>query len=33
MIRNRGFNFTTAFDVVLADAGNRTGLCSRNPRI
>jgi transposase len=28
MIRDRGSNFTTAFDAVLADAGVRTVLCS-----
>ena len=28
MIRDRGSNFTTAFDAVLADAGIRTVLCS-----
>ena len=27
MIRDRGSNFTTAFDAVLADAGIRTVLC------
>jgi putative transposase len=34
MIRDRGSNFTTAFDVVLADAGIRTVLCNvRTPRM
>jgi putative transposase len=34
MIRDRGSNFTTAFDAVLADAGIRTVLCSvRTPRM
>ena len=34
MIRDRGSNFTTAFDAVLADAGIRTVLCSvRAPRL
>ncbi len=34
MIRDRGFNFTTAFDAVLAGAGIRTVLCSvRTPRM
>jgi hypothetical protein len=28
MIRDRGSNFTSAFDAVLADAGIRTVLCS-----
>jgi putative transposase len=28
MIRDRGSNFTTAFDAVLADAGIRTVLCN-----
>jgi putative transposase len=28
MIRDRGPNFTAAFDAVLADAGIRTVLCS-----
>ena len=28
MIRDRGSNFTAAFDAVLADAGIRTVLCS-----
>ncbi len=33
MIRDRGSNFTTAFDAVLADAGIRTVLCNvRTPR-
>jgi phosphomannomutase len=27
MIRDRGSNFTSAFDAVLADAGIRTVLC------
>ena len=32
MIRDRGSNFTTAFDAVLADAGIRTVLAiSRRP--
>jgi putative transposase len=34
MIRDRGSNFTTAFDTVLADAGMRTVLCNvRTPRM
>jgi putative transposase len=34
MIRDRGSNFTAAFDVVLADAGIRTVLCNvRTPRM
>ena len=34
MIRDRGSNFTSAFDVVLADAGIRTVLCNvRTPRM
>ena len=34
MIRDRGSNFTTAFDAVLADAGIRTVLCNvRTPRL
>jgi transposase InsO family protein len=34
MIRDRGSNFTTAFDAVLADAGIRTVLCNvRTPRM
>jgi putative transposase len=34
MIRDRGSNFTSAFDAVLADAGIRTVLCSvRAPRM
>ena len=34
MIRDRGSNFTTAFDGVLADAGIRTVLCNvRTPRM
>jgi putative transposase len=34
MIRDRGSNFTTAFDAVLADAGIRTVLCNaRAPRM
>jgi putative transposase len=34
LIRDRGSNFTTAFDAVLADAGIRTLLCSiRTPRM
>ena len=28
MIRDRGSNFTAAFDAVLADAGIRTVLCT-----
>jgi hypothetical protein len=28
MIRDRGSNFTTSFDAVLADAGIRTVLCN-----
>jgi hypothetical protein len=33
MIRDRGSNFTTALDAVLAGAGIRTVLCSvRTPR-
>jgi putative transposase len=28
MIRDRGSNFTVAFDAVLADAGIRTVLCN-----
>ena len=28
MIRDRGSNFTAAFDAVLADAGIRTVVCS-----
>src|SRR5450755_4545349 len=33
MIRDRGSNFTAAFDAVLADAGIRTVLCNvRTPR-
>ncbi len=28
MIRDRGSNFTAAFDAVLADAGIRTVLCN-----
>jgi putative transposase len=28
MIRDRGSNFTTAFDAVLANAGIQTVLCS-----
>jgi putative transposase len=31
MIRDRGSNFTTAFDAVLADAGIRTVLCNVRP--
>ncbi len=31
MIRDRGSNFTAAFDAVLADAGIRTMLCSATP--
>jgi putative transposase len=34
MIRDRGSNFTAAFDVVLADAGIRIVLCNvRTPRM
>ena len=34
MIRDRGSNFTTTFDAVLADAGIRTVLCNvRTPRM
>ena len=34
MIRDRGSNFTSAFDAILADAGIRTVLCSiRTPRM
>ncbi len=34
MIRDRGSNFTSAFDAVLADAGIRTVLCNvRTPRM
>ena len=34
MIRDRGSNFTTAFDAVLADAGIQTVLCNiRTPRM
>jgi putative transposase len=34
MIRDRGSNFTTAFDTVLADAGIRTVPCSiQTPRM
>jgi putative transposase len=34
MIRDRGSNFTTAFDAVLAGAGVRTVLCSiQTPRM
>jgi transposase InsO family protein len=34
MIRDRGSNFTAAFDTVLADAGIRTILCNvRTPRM
>ena len=34
MIRDRGSNFTTAFDAVLADAGIRTVPCNvRTPRM
>jgi hypothetical protein len=33
MIRDRGSNFTAAFDTILADAGVRTVLCTvRTPR-
>ena len=33
MIRDRGSNFTTAFDAVLADAGIGTVLCIQTPRM
>ena len=34
MIRDRGSNFTAAFDAVLADAGIRTVHCNiRTPRM
>jgi hypothetical protein len=34
MIRDRGSNFTCAFDAVLADAGIRAVLCNaRTPRM
>src|SRR2546430_15179827 len=34
MIRDRGSNFTSAFDAVLADAGIRTVLCNiQTPRM
>ena len=34
MIRDRGSNFTAAFDAALADAGIRTVLCNvRTPRM
>ena len=34
MIRDRGINFTDAFDAVLADAGIRTVLCNiQTPRM
>ena len=34
MIRDRGFNFTAAFDAILADAGIRTVPCNvRTPRM
>jgi transposase InsO family protein len=34
MIRDRGSNFTTAFDAVLSDAGIQTVLCNvRTPRM
>ena len=34
MVRDRGSNFTTAFDAILADAGIRTVLCNvRTPRM
>jgi putative transposase len=34
MIRDRGSNFTTTFDAILADAGIRTVLCNiRTPRM
>ena len=31
MIRDRGSNYTAAFDAVLADAGIRTVLCNVQP--
>ena len=34
MIRDRGSNFTAAFDAVLPDAGIRTALCNiQTPRM
>ena len=34
MIRDRGSNFTAAFDAILAGAGIRTVLCNvRTPRV
>jgi putative transposase len=34
MIRDRGSNYTTVFDSILADAGIRTVLCNiRTPRM
>jgi putative transposase len=34
MIRDRGSNFTAAFDAILADAGIRTVLCNiQTPRM
>jgi putative transposase len=34
MIRDRGSDFTAAFDAVLSDAGIRTVLCNvRTPRV
>jgi transposase InsO family protein len=34
MIRDRGSNFTAAFDAILADAGIQTVLCNvRTPRM
>ncbi|WP_228562764.1 hypothetical protein [Catenulispora rubra] len=34
LIRDRGSNFTEAFDAILADAGIRTVLCNvRTPRM
>jgi putative transposase len=34
MIRDRGSNYTSAFNAVLADAGLRTALCNvRTPRM
>jgi hypothetical protein len=34
MIRDRGSNYTAAFDAVLADTGIRTVLCNvRTPRM
>ena len=33
LIRDRGSNFTTAFDAILADSGIRTLLCIHTPRM